>query len=317
MNKSITVVILLVVLSAMGLVMYFHTSAPKEETVLQASAVAETPRPAASVLQGPVTPLESPQGDSGGLNHIDPPLSSRDGIPKPVNLTSGSDGKPARPIEPARIPRENGEAGRTALIPPAAVPPAPPSPLSRSAPERDGADSLPQAGTAQPGTFAGETQPTKPEEPEKSDSGSPGLTPWKTPPPASGEKKTAIPAAPDAGRQIQPKEAEKPIVLSDKASHALKNIAFSFSGQNLRLLIQADSPFPCKAFALTGPDRLVIDLPGTWKDMKAPVTPQNRLVRTVRLGAQPAGPRLVLDLIAPLKRHSVEREGSSMTILLQ
>jgi hypothetical protein len=116
---------------------------------------------------------------------------------------------------------------------------------------------------------------------------------------------------------VQPKAAEKPVVLSDKAAHVLKNISFNFSGQNLRLLIQADSPFPCKTFALTGPDRLVIDLPGTWKDMKAPVTPQNRLVKSVRLGAQPGGPRLVLDLIAPLKRHSAEREGSSVSILLQ
>ena len=85
----------------------------------------------------------------------------------------------------------------------------------------------------------------------------------------------------------------------------------------MQLQIEADGPFPCNAFILTGPDRLVVDLPGSWTGMRKPDTPQNTLIKNVRLGQQPTGPRLVLDLAGPLKGHKVERSGSTTRIIMQ
>ena len=106
-------------------------------------------------------------------------------------------------------------------------------------------------------------------------------------------------------------------MLSDKDPHVLKDIGLHFSGQNMQLRIEADTPFPCRAFVLNKPDRLVIDLPGSWKGMKAPSVPQNRLIKTVRVGSQPAGPRIVLDLESAPKAHKVQRNGNVVEIVVQ
>ena len=349
MNKSITVVLLLVVLAAMGLVMYAHTSGENRQTVLQADA---EPLPAAfpplgatsSPLPGKASTLEAPQGDKGGLERIDPPLSNRDGIPKPVSLTPGSDGRPVRPPEqypPVREPVRERPLPPSAsppsappampspsLAPPPSAPPSAPPSVSpatstgaQRTPEKS-ASSLRSAATSDSATTASaqdsaDRQPAAPEAPDTPESGPPGLTPCTTPPGESANQKPAARKDSAPQTQAKPREAEKTVALSDKATHVLQNIAFSFAGQNLQLVIQADTPFPCKTFVLTGPDRLVIDLPGAWKEMKTPAIPQNRLVKNVRVGTQAAGPRLVLALHTPLKRHGVERAGSSVTVQLQ
>jgi hypothetical protein len=84
--------------------------------------------------------------------------------------------------------------------------------------------------------------------------------------------------------------------LSQTAPHVLKGIELSVSGQKAQLRIEAEDSFPCKAFVLSNPPRLVIDLPGSWQKMHAPSVPANRLVKGVRIGIQEKGPRLVLDM---------------------
>lgn len=345
MNRSITVIILVVVLAAMSLVMYFHTSSGKRDPALQADAGTRSGAEVSgtvSGLQGPASPMQSQQGAGGGLDPIAPPIASgqpapgRDGVPRPVTLTTGTDGRPARvpeqaapsrPAQPATPPAQPATPPARPATPPArpATPPAQPatSPAQPATPPAQ-PSTLPPLPTASaaPTHAAQPRQPaeTPPAQPspsavkEKPSSGSPGLMPWTTPP--RTEKPAASPAQ-SANAQSKPKEPEKSVAISDKDAHSLNSIAFSFAGQSLQLNIKADTPFPCKTFILTGPDRLVVDLPGVWKGMRAPATPQNRLVKAVRLGQQKAGPRLVLDLTGPLKRHTVERSGNTVTILLQ
>jgi hypothetical protein len=73
------------------------------------------------------------------------------------------------------------------------------------------------------------------------------------------------------------------------------------------LSIEADSPLPVKYFVLTAPDRLVIDLPGTWKNLAAPAVPQNMLVRNLRIGRQADSDRIVIDLSRKIKNDSLIR----------
>ena len=323
MNKGITVLILFVVLGAMGLVFYSHTrqsaDIPKEPTressPLSGAPVAASPASGGSAGNGP-SPLQAPQGGNAGLRQIDPPLtsgqSSADGAPAPVRLTTGNTGAPVQTPPPA--------------TPPATV-------ASPSAPSGASGSAAPDAGAPSGQDAAGRGSVGK------APSGSPELTPWGTPPtgttPArSAEPERAPARADDAGKsstvatakpQTQdngktpaaPAAPAKEPALSDKGAHVLNDIGLHFSGQNMQLRIEADTPFPCRTFVLNSPDRLVIDLPGTWKGVKAPSVPQNRLIKAVRVGSQPNGPRIVLDLSAAPKGHKVQRNGNVVEILVQ
>jgi hypothetical protein len=334
MNKGITILILFAVLGAMGLVLYSHTrrsgDVPKE-TGGMATSQADA-APAASAVPGgqtgtPGGPLQAPQGGNSGLKQIDPPLTSgrADGAPAPVRLTVGNAGAPAQ-----------------APMPPAASQP------SRSAPP-----ALPGAGDSDTGVrSAGKPGQSAPDPGRpaagKPSGGSPELTPWGAPSsvpgrmseasptggaeqgagktqagaPAKGNEGPSAPpaapsaaAAPAAATPATPPAREP--ALSDKDPHVLKDISMQFAGQNMLLRIEADTPFPCRAFVLNNPDRMVIDLPGVWKGIKAPNVPQNRLIRAVRTGAQPAGPRIVLDLSGSPRGHKMQRNGNVVEILVQ
>lgn len=317
MNKGITILILLVVLGAMALVFYSHTRQPaRPETASADSARSGLAQPGDQPAGGPAlsgsapggrtdgSPLRSPQ-DGGGLKQIDPPLSSgrpgTDGAPSPVRVTAGNTAVPAQPpLPPVTPPAAPGGSS----VPPGASEPAAPGPDT-----------------------AGREPAGRPS------SGSPELTPWGTPSstPAPG---ASAPGAPSSGK---PAEATRPAgsgsrepappaaavspakepVLSDKGAHVLKDIGLHFAGQTMRLRIEADTPFPARTFVLNSPDRLVIDLPGVWKGVKAPSVPQNRLIKGVRVGAQTAGPRIVLDLSAAPKGHKVQRDGNVVEIVVQ
>ena len=372
MNKGITILILLVVLGAMGLVMYSHIGGREEIPVV----AGDPSEPRMPVSQGGrASPLQAPQGDANRLPSFEPPLSSSpsltfspraEGAPRPVNIT-GSGGQSARPPQsrPAATPQASASAGNAGANPKAAqaspssenarsgvsAPDAAPSsssgtsaPAPQKTTQAPTASRSPRTPAETPASASGSSvqsslpssdqkPPQDNRPPARTDNrntdppaaqsaatarqavaGSPGLTPWKTPPqgaPAGSSRATA--SVQPAGQNASP----TPESQSEKGRHSLQSIRLVPSGQNVQLRIEADSAFSCNTFVLTGPDRLVVDLPGSWKGMKAPATPQNSLVKNVRLGQQPSGPRLVLDLTGPAKGHKVERSGNTIQIVVQ
>ena len=174
------------------------------------------------------------------------------------------------------------------------------------------------------GGSANATQQSRP----SASTGSPGLVPWDVPPqPRAAQPRTqaqplsrqALTAQAQRGQQEQPRQSatDNTRALSEKGSHSLKNIALQITGDKIRVRIEADNAFPCKSFVLTNPDRLVVDLPGTWSNMKVPSVPRNEVVKNIRHGKQASGPRLVLDLNKTLKNHTVQRSGNVVEIVLQ
>lgn len=309
MNKGITLLILLVVLGAMGLVMFLHgPSAPPVSTADSSAASGPAQQ------GGFASPLQAPQGGVGGLRPIDPPIGV-DGAPKPVTLAAGSDARALRPV-----------------VPPHPDEPAPPQ-------ERMPEPSAPAEPAQQPAVQASSPNGAS------GRGGSPGLTagstPWASSQQGKAERKNGTSAARPSGAAATAPSAvatasppavvpapnpHQPEVLdpvakgappSNTGAHSLRSINLGFSGQQMLLRIEAGDAFPVKTFALTGPDRLVVDLPGSWKGMKAPAVPDNNVVSKVRLGDQPSGPRLVLDLKGPLKNHTVERSGNRVDILVK
>ena len=315
MNKGFTLLVSLVVLAAMGLVMFSHIGT-KEAPRRPVPFVAEQGSQARQ--GGFATPLNAPQGDTSSLRSIEPPISNMtppaqpDGVPQPVRLTPSFDGNPPQSVAPGTEP----------------------SAATTAAPATD---SPTLAATFSPEAAQESTPPTQAPTTTGA-TGKPGLTPWEKLPqevPATPPAPSIPPTVPQTIAQTTPPAAPQPTLptqtqnrpvtapvqtaqatLPPTGSHSLRNISLSPSGQGLVLQIEADSPFRCNAFVLTGPDRLVVDLPGTWQGMRAPPIPENRLVRAARLGQQPAGPRLVLDLAGPI-RHTIERSGNTTRIILQ
>lgn len=323
MNKGITLLVLVAVLGAMGLVLYSHSgkTPPKDEPIQMATA--SQPPLSRFDEEGPASPLQNRQGEGQGLAPIEPPLHSA---------------APPRQPEGAPVPVTVNPEGKTRPTPPPVKEAEKPVPPAKSEPEKKPA----QQETRKPATpppakqDAAESKPqtTKAPGKEENASGAPGLEPWTVPPPVQSEQPPQIEpstasATPPAHTppQSQPPavmaeqrlatDPIKPVATPDKSAHTLSAISLVPSGQGMRLRIEADSAFACKTFVLSSPDRLVIDLPGDWKGMKAPAVPQNNLIKNIRLGLQKAGPRLVLDLAGPVKQHKTERSGNIVEVQLQ
>lgn len=300
MNKKLTFMLLIVVLAAMSLVFFTQMQQTDKGTIVTDS------RPAVD-RDGRMVPKDS-QKPGNGLPSIDPPVGvsiGADGAPKPVALTTGKELDQTKP-------------GATATAPPTG----------------------PQAAPAEKPAEA-----AKP--PKEKESGAPSLTPWEVPPAKGAEKQKTTtadagakspqkapagteqtkPAAKSASegkkQEAKPKSEAKPARPKAESTPAepgvrrLTGIKLTPKGQNMHLRIESDGGFSCKTFVLTGPDRLVIDLPGKWKGVKAPSVPSNQLVKNARVGDQPTGPRVVLDLARPIKGHQVQRLNNAIEVVLQ
>ncbi|MDR2603763.1 MAG: AMIN domain-containing protein [Desulfovibrio sp.] len=225
------------------------------------------------------------------------PAARNPAAPDPAARANASQGAYAAPVvsEPAEPQRPAPAVSGTAPAPDTR--PAPAATQSRA----DAPAAQRPPGTADtPQRAAPPQAPLAAEVPARARAGVPENTTERTRPPQ--------PAPVRAGQS-----PEKPF----KSAHTLKNISLTFAGNDMLLQLEADSAFPCKTFSLSGPDRLVIDLPGAWKGMKAPTVPGNRIVKKARMGLQSDSARLVLDLSSPLKNHKVEQRGNVVEILVQ
>lgn len=88
---------------------------------------------------------------------------------------------------------------------------------------------------------------------------------------------------------------------------AMTGISLKAEGSDMILTISGDKEFTYKSFTLTGPDRLVIDLAGDWSGVKYPNLPSNRLISEIRGGKFEKSHRIVMDLKAPLAGYEAKR----------
>lgn len=240
-----------------------------------------------------------------------------------------------RPVQtaPAGVPAApvaDGSAAKS-LAPPAA--PTPP-PLPRVEPP---ASTPADAGSSKDGSFASPANDqgtqakgstgffTIPSSPQDTGKGTGKGQTAPASPKAQLDKKTAVPPKTDTQTQKGQKPAKEASKESKatqapagKGPHTAKSVALQFAGQGMVLRIEAEGPFAAKAYILPGPDRLVIDLAGDWKNLQAPKVPSNNLVKGARLGRQPDAMRLVLDLSkAPKNHQKVQISDTVVEIRLQ
>jgi hypothetical protein len=349
MNKGITILLMAVILGAMGLVLFSHVTAEKNDVAARKGDVGVAGGPAGAGMS--LTDLIRIDPPMSSLNPPDAPAP--DGAPRTVRVIAGV--SPGR--DEARVREDDARAdARTQGMPQAQQAPAGESPAGRTGdppgltPWETPPASSPTARTNDlPPAYAAPLRPTPPPAAQQvpaSDSASakaPNTRPASVAPsspatngpeeqrpsPAEPAPRSVVaPEAPSGATsgntpkgtrppQTGPSRSGQTPDTSFKNTHTLKNVSLTFADDAMRLRIEADGAFPCKTFTLSGPDRLVIDLPGAWKGMKAPTVPGNRIIGKARAGLQSAGARLVLDLNSPLKNHKVERRGNVVEILVQ
>jgi hypothetical protein len=171
---------------------------------------------------------------------------------------------------------------------------------------------------------AGQSKALVEELPPMREQGAPGVSPGKLAEgAASALSSLRIPVRPPADdleaapAAAQPPAAIRPGTAAASGGRATASVSrgqgrivqlgLQFREPGMVLVIEGDSALPVRQFVLDGPDRLVVDLPGSWRNLKAPAVPANNLIKDVRLGRYGDADRLVLDLKTRLKSHRISR----------
>lgn len=116
---------------------------------------------------------------------------------------------------------------------------------------------------------------------ERPVSTTPAATAKATPPPSLKETPPPPPAAKAPAKTTGPKTINK--------------ITVSPAGDGASVRIAGNTTLAYKTMHLKSPDRVVVDLEGTWA-VKAPGVPNNKAVKNVRIGKQGDKTRIVIDL---------------------
>ncbi len=283
MNRTIMLLIPIVILAAMGLILFQQMwSSDRLEPESVAGGQADLPYSDSSVP----TPLSSAELDEAIRR-------------EQMNRTQSAPELP--PLE-----------GATATLPPAgqdaAAPGVPDSNASRSELGRLADATL----SGQPQTTGNTAADDLARQVAAGESGGSQTTapqaPVETPAPPQNTANTAPQTTPPA-----PVEAPKPVL--DKFT--MTGITLKAEGSDMILTLTADKHFTYKSFILTGPDRLVVDLIGEWSGVKIPGMPSNRLISKVREGKFDGSHRIVMDLKGPLAGYETKRlDDNTVTVRL-
>lgn len=129
----------------------------------------------------------------------------------------------------------------------------------------------------------------------------------QTPPAAPASAQAPAPAPSPAPAPQPPATQGQATASRSEGSGRILDISLHFRDQGMFLSIEGNGPLPAKYFILSQPERLVVDLPGSWKGLKSPVVPSNNVLKSARTGRYGNADRLVLDLVGPIKTHQLTR----------
>ncbi len=301
MDKKIIVALLAVIMLGMGAVTYWHMSST--EKILNSS-----PQPGREHRPTPATDAPASAADTAG-SAASPATASPNGADGADSPDTGeqASGQSSAQSPESQKPAESALSGKPKLAPREG------SSGQGSGGQGSGgqepAEQAAKAGSAEQaaGGQKATAQP-QPKTPEKA---------AEKPTVKQPEKATEKPAEKPVARapitpkpESAPKTPEKaPASVPDNAnpngSLAIRDISLQFSGKGMVLRIVAESALTVKTFTLPSPDRLVVDVPGKWKNFSGPSIPSNNLVSGSRVGRNGNVDRLVLDLKTPLKKQSV------------
>jgi hypothetical protein len=123
--------------------------------------------------------------------------------------------------------------------------------------------------------------------------------------PPEGVAVKTVPAQIDAGQPdfpspprpeaSPPRPSPAPAAKRAPSGGSITDFVVFATQEGATLRIGGDHALEYRPMLLANPDRLVLDLAGQWK-ANAPAVPQNKIVKSVRVGRQAGATRLVIDL---------------------
>ena len=343
MNKGITLLILLVLLSAMGIVLYGNMEAEQPAPVAQRQQLPQTPRePQIENLPMPPTPTAPVvvAGEQPRKTQVTPPqratessLASQAVLPVKRNATVPSTVPSVTPTLPQALPANRTQAAAPQLqsspqpmaqVGTQAGSPADTQPATSGAPSQEQPVAKPAGTVATPALPQIPPTAVQPSAPAEKTTHAATATPTKAPEATPAKQVKAEAPAPkeEPVKKADTPKKETPFTvdeasLSATANHTMGGIRVEKSGKGFVVRITStDSTFPFKVSQLPGPDRLIIDLPGSWKKASVPEVPGGLIATGSRLGNHPTGIRIVFDLTRPVKVSSRTRPNATTVELM-
>ena len=126
---------------------------------------------------------------------------------------------------------------------------------------------------------------------------------------------TSSPASPATPAPEEKEALAKVLVTKSSLAPAegkqvITSAVLTMDGELVTLRLQGNAPLTGKAFTLTGPERVVLDLDGRWT-VEAPRVPSNRMVRALRVGNQENTTRLVFDMRVKVNKSAVSNPDAT------
>ncbi len=135
--------------------------------------------------------------------------------------------------------------------------------------------------------------------------------------PGLSEAPAAQPAQPPAPRPAAPKAPAEPAPKRAEKEKSINNIVVYVTQEGATVRLGADRPLVYKSMLLNKPDRLVLDFEGHWSTA-SPEVPQNKLVKSIRVGRQAEATRMVIDLHkAPAAYRLIKTSPQGLDIRLR
>ena len=302
MNRTLMLLIPVVILVAMGLILLQQMWSGPEET-MQPESVASGQLPFTDNTVP--TPLSSTDLDEAirreqmNRTQAAPELPPLEGMPQTAQQSAATPTTPPATTAPGGD-NAKSELGRLADA----------SVAGQSGASGSGAaDDL--ARQVEAGAQSGQTQTPQQTKPQTQQAQT-----QQAPQPQGQAQQTQVQQTQAQQTQAQQTQAaQEPAQPLEKFN--LTGISLKAEGSDMILTLTADKRFNYKSFTLTGPDRLVVDLVGEWKGVKVPGMPSNRLISKVREGRFEGVHRIVMDLKAPLAGYETKRvDDNTVTVRL-
>lgn len=133
----------------------------------------------------------------------------------------------------------------------------------------------------------------------------------------AGQEERVEPTNTDLPQDGVPGEENKNEDAIERPATSILDVKTEIDTENLKVLVSGDGTLPTpESFTLSGPPRLVIDIPGVSSAYSRKSTPvQHVLLKKIRIAEKADGVRIVFDLKkTKLPPYSIDKQGKTLTV---
>lgn len=301
----VSVIVMLVL--ALVVVRFFREPVPEQEAPVVGSVAGNTVT--GPLEQAPLSPAAPPLPPASSMI-----MTSGDGADLPV-----SDVEPPSGEAPSSVASVTGEVSSGAAVVTEAPRPPVPAAEKTEAENRPGvAGTEGAASVSDPGTPAAPTGAARP-----AASPAPEAAPAASAKPAPEKAPAATPSAGQPRRNDEEMTRKPGTLVTESSlparagSPVITSARLTMDGDVVTLRLSGSQQLKGSAFLLREPDRVVLDLEGSWR-VEAPRVPSNRMVKALRVGGQAEATRLVFDMkVKPVKAWVTQVDARTLELRIR